>query len=950
MRAFSLARIPYSGENFGLHDRCLFRELNAATDALELKSLIYAAESGRLWADHADYFTSQERIDQVLLNNLTRSYQLLRADLSRDESQALLIQAMFIAYLEDREIIDPEYFRIASDGLARTFSGLLRTANADSLELLFKRLRKDINGKLFVAPCSFDETDVKTRLTQSHLDILNRFRSGHEEMAAGQYAFWGYNFKYIPIELISAVYDRFLGEREEEVRRQGRQQQRRRQGAYYTPMFLADTVISEVWDTLTIRVRENGRFLDPACGSGVFLVRLFQRLCEHWREMQKSEVIPWDDLRAILLRLQGRDINSGAVRVAIFSLYIALLEEVSPPGIRHLIRHGKLLPDLWDHTLCQQDFFKVHPIEAQVDVLIGNPPWSSRRGTDRSSAEWCSAEELPMPGNEDAWAFVWKSLRHLREGGKVAFLLPAMGFLHNPARKTVDARNRFMREARVFRIINFADLRFQLFKGAVRPAALVVFGHAAQEKSVYRFDYWMPKADLNLRTKRLITLSSADKCQITSQMAEADPYIFKRRLWMNGPESKLFNYLFMLPKLKDLVVMYGARRRKNDLKETDGNQWMIGQGFQPFNPDRQANNQSESYSNPSNYVGRLRYLPIEAFEPLAQPTSTLSPWHSGLVRRKGFEQGYAGPRILIPRGVDTTHMRLRAAYLEEPLTFQDIIQALVVPHGDEHRAKLLTAILNSKLMLWFAFHGTSSFGSERPEVKETQLLQLPFPAPGDLSEPERSRSAENRLVSLIDETRRLVSGPFQLEANERDVFGAIDLLTYEFFCLSGEEITLIDDAVERIIPAAQPREGSFPSIWNRAGLEDIRSYIVTLAGNMKGWFEGDCRVGIKLEARNDDLAILRLTLEEQWREHDYAEGNNNDVGEVLSRLFQYIRQPLPGNFQLMPDFRLFVGNDLYMVKPAQKRFWLKSTALADADAIALDLQDAAAMQVKSGRA
>ncbi|MEB3017372.1 hypothetical protein VJJ50_10900, partial [Capnocytophaga ochracea] len=77
----------------------------------------------------------------------------------------------------------------------------------------------------------------------AHMAILARFRSGREEIAqAGQQRFWGYDFRYIPIELISAVYDRFLGEREEE---------RRAKGAYYTPMFLADTVVSQVWDLLS---------------------------------------------------------------------------------------------------------------------------------------------------------------------------------------------------------------------------------------------------------------------------------------------------------------------------------------------------------------------------------------------------------------------------------------------------------------------------------------------------------------------------------------------------------------------------------------------------------------------------------------------------------------------------------------------------------------------------
>ena len=50
--------------------------------------------------------------------------------------------------------------------------------------------------------------------------------------------------------------------------------------------------------------------------------------------------------------------------------------------------------------------------------------------------------------------------------------------------------------------------------------------------------------------------------------------------------------------------------------------------------------------------------------------------------------------------------------------------------------------------------------------------------------------------------------------------------------------------------------------------------------------------------------------------------------------------PLPGNFHLVPDFRLFAGDSLYLVKPLQRRFWLRSAAIADADAVAVDLHDA----------
>ena len=160
VRVFSLARIPYAGEQLEFDSRCLVRKLNAITDALALKNIIYSAESGRFWEVHDRYFSSKERIDHVLLNNLTETYQLLRStELSVDAAQALLVQTMFIAYFEDRGIIGREYFLNASCNIADSFSALLESGRVDPFIRLFESLRKDFNGDLFVAPCSFEAND-----------------------------------------------------------------------------------------------------------------------------------------------------------------------------------------------------------------------------------------------------------------------------------------------------------------------------------------------------------------------------------------------------------------------------------------------------------------------------------------------------------------------------------------------------------------------------------------------------------------------------------------------------------------------------------------------------------------------------------------------------------------------------------------------------------------------
>ena len=913
MRAFSLSRIPYSGDNEDFDDRCLIREFDAVSDALELKNIIYAVESGRLWEEHADRFSYGERIDHVLLGNLTESHKrLCEAGLDSDEAQILLIQAMFIAYLEDRKIIGAEYFRSASRDLAGNFSELLETGEAGPLSRLFMKLRKDFNGDLFVSLCSFEAESESPRLEASHLEILSRFRSGRVEMRGNfdQNRFWGYNFKYIPVELVSAVYDRFLGEG------------RRTKGAYYTPMFLADTVISQVWDVLSPAARDRGHFLDPACGSGVFLVRLFQRVCGHWRWKRKSRTIRWKNLLSILSRLKGVDIDGGAVRVSVFSLYVALLEEVDPPDLQRLVDRGRLLPKLWGKTIRAQDFFEVKPDDVRADVLIGNPPWSSQQGQNHSSVNWSRQEDVPMPMKQEAWAFAWKSLQHLRKGGTVAFLLPAMGFLHNRSQTAVAARQRFTRETGIVRVINFCDLRHQLFEGAVNPAVLIIYGPRINNTGSYEFDYWAPKADPNLKTKRLITLSSADKCRISSQTVEEEPGIFKLRLWMNDPETKLFNYLSRFPKLGE-------------------SGWKIGQGFKPAKVERLPD---VNYTRKqSDIVAGTPYLRVSDFRPLFLASGQLSPWRDGIVYHKGFEDGFKqGPRVLVPRSVYVSQMRkmwLRAAYVEDPLTFQDIIYSLVVPVAEKRRAKLLTALLNSRLVSWFAFHAAASLGSERPEVKQSELLKFPFPSPEDMPERERSRSAEDALVSLIDREMESVSSDFQLQNQKDGVFEAIDYYAYEFFCLSDEEITLVEDTVEKIIPAVQPSQSSFPDIWKPSTHDDRQTYAETLVREMNEWFDNGLTVQARLEARNEDLSVLCLSLHKKRTNSQYIENESSSLENVLPKLFSSMPH-LPGNFQLIPDLRVFIGSDLYLVKPSQKRFWMKSVALSDAHSIALDLHDA----------
>ena len=160
---------------------------------------------------------------------------------------------------------------------------------------------------------------------------------------------------------------------------------------------------------------------------------------------------------------------------------------------------------------------------------------------------------------------------------------------------------------------------------------------------------------------------------------------------------------------------------------------------------------------------------------------------------------------------------------------------------------------------------------------------------------------------------------------------------YEFFCLSERERILVEDTVDQIVPAVQPSRGAAPEIWRASTPSDRRTYARTLVDSLVDWFDGKSSIGTRLVARNGDLAILRLSLRDAQAAFDYDEDDEGSVAASLSRLVKQVHQPLSGNFQSMPDFRVFIERDLFLVKPVGKRFWLRSAALADAGAIVVDL-------------
>ena len=923
--AYSLVQRPFQREEGQRSDPRLITTLSLLSDAIALRELLDSTESGRFWFENDKFFDPDNRVDSVLLSNLLEAFRNMRDDLGGDGAQALLMQTMFIAYLEDRKIIKEAVFQHASDGSCSSLAEMLGADTPSYFEALFVWLKSAFNGNLFNAPCAFEMGDATPpRLAVDHLRTLAQFRHGREEMASGQLRLWGYDFRYMSIGLISAVYDRFLKEEAEK---------KSADGAFYTPMFLADVVVNQLWDALSDKQRASGIFCDPACGSGIFLVRLFQRLVAHHCRIKKKRRATWVELKKIAHRLHGADINPSAVRVAAFSLYIALLEQSNPPDLPALIDAGKLLPSLYGDTLLPASDFFVADDKPRYDAVVGNPPWKGRSGQVTTAQTWAKTHRYPDPAKDIAWGFVWKALKVVKPDGLIAFLLPAMGFLHNTSAEAQEARRRLLREARVRRIINLSDLCFQLFDGAQRPTAFVLYAPSNDDQLPYRFEYWVPKADLNLRLKRLMTLSRADRIRFRSDLVGEDPTLFKRRLWTRAPEEKLLQYLKTIAPLNKFIQQSThAKRGKRDVDREA--EWVIGQGFQPVYQDRLDSGKYEI--KVSEYVTKYPYLDASAFHEIALRKITAAPWHTKDVRRTGFEDGYIGPHILVPQGVERSIGRVRAAYSEQSLVFRASIQAIAFPKAEKRTAKVLTAVLNSSLAAWIYFHDTANLGADRAKVHQGELLKLPFDLPEKMPDPARAESAEEQLVQLID---REIANADELLSLQSAPLEEIDRLVYDYYGLDTQEIALIEDTFRYIIPAMQPRRrAGLQMIWTNSQVEHRSEYAAMLCAALEPCFRQ--RVNASLSAKSGDIGVLKLTLGSKAR--DYGEDTSSEFEPFLQSIKDNLPIPLPGNVQLVPDLRFVIGADMYLVKPMQLRHWLRSTALADAENIAAEFSAAIA--------
>jgi hypothetical protein len=137
----------------------------------------------------------------------------------------------------------------------------------------------------------------------------------------------------------------------------------------------------------------------------------------------------------------------------------------------------------------------------------------------------------------------------------------------------------------------------------------------------------------------------------------------------------------------------------------------------------------------------------------------------------------------------------------------------------------------------------------------------------------------------------------------------------------------------------QPRahSRSIPSLWKNTTENDWKNYAHHLSSGLSNWINKPYHAITELTGFSSDLVVMGVRLTDNSEAKIFSNNRELDIDHILPLIWKSMPEQLPGNFQLIPDLRIFIDDVLYLVKPRKRRFWLGSTALADADAIAADL-------------
>ena len=620
-----------------------------------------------------------------------------------------------------------------------------------------------------------------------------------------------YIFNEIPVEILGQVYEQFLGkvirltsghrakvEEKPEVRKAG--------GVYYTPKYIVDYIVENTVGELvkgkTPKQVAKLSIVDPACGSGSFLLGAFQYLL-NWHEKWYLEHSPEDHAegegaavapaadggwristaekkRILLNNIYGVDIDPQAVEVTKLSLLLKVLEgetgqlslgfERVLPDLGANIQCGNSLigPDYYDGKQIglfnQEEMFRINAFDWQrafptvfaqggFDAVIGNPPYGAFVSKEENS--YLDSHNETFGNVKDVYTcFIEKGIQLLNTEGILSLIVPSSW--------TGGPKYRILRHYLLqYQITDIVLLPFDVFKDAYIDTLIftVVKQRSTKNQIVHTFVY--PKRE------KIISISDLDYDQIK----QMDWVRIEGNKFILDPNSvKLlskFSEEGNFQKLIDIVEMKrGVYFTKSLLSDKPK-----GEDYHPY------------------FEGQVYRYRIDI---------KIDNWVAFNEEMKEKPRDFfwfEGKRILLRRLVNR-RQRLMAVIVEETFITDKNLYSIISKGVD---IRFILGIINSKLLSYlYITEVTQASKDDFPQVTIRDILNLPLP------KTETKNQITNKICNLVD--RIIVfnknigeintpGGKTHLQRRIDATDAEIDRLVYELYGLTEDEICIVEESV-----------------------------------------------------------------------------------------------------------------------------------------------------------
>jgi hypothetical protein len=718
--------------------------------------------------------------------------------------QRILDRILFVRICEDRDIDTGRSLELLLAEWERIH--VARPSLYSGLVAHFSVLDHSFNGALFRKGHPSEKLQVSDEFLVGFIRDLSSEDSP-------------YLFNTLPVEILGSVYEQFIGkvvrvtkggnvkvELKPEVRNAG--------GIYYTPSYVVEYIVEqtvgEVLKEKSPKEISRIRFIDPACGSGSFLIRVFESICQfHLRWFQRNPKQQHRDLcyldtqgslhltthlkRQIMLNnIFGIDLDYQAVEVTMLSLYLKILEgetrstlgqqqgffpkETFLPDLSANIKCGNSLigsrvPQSQLSLLSSEDDLQLETFDWQsefpqimksggFDVIVGNPPYGA--SLTKEQAVYLSKAFTATTKDLDTFGlFMEQATNKTKPLGLVSMIVPT-GWYSGPKftklRKFIATRT----DPKAF-----VNLPYDIFRDAWVDTTIFVTRKRKAPTVWPRTE----KCEATIRT-----FPKRHKIRTVSEFYENLTNADISEWFVSGGDEFLTYADTQTTRLMQKLSTQGVKPL--------GACTDVQRGVTPFN----LTDKKRFATSRSAFDGTVRRYTLERGprcyirfdETLAEPKP---------------ERYFEGPRLLL-RELISRQFRLQAVKADEDFVTNKSMQSILQSDGGPDLEYLL-GCLNSRLMSWyFLLRSNIAQRDDFPKIVLKETRSLPIPLITQKNEKAaRELSIEVKQMLALQAKLAGAQGERESEKLKRQIIATdnrIDQIVYGLYALTGEEVTVIE--------------------------------------------------------------------------------------------------------------------------------------------------------------